>query len=146
MFFLFPAPGPSSNDNPRTSLKTNHRMKERPTTILISTTLSFSHFTANLSVDPLPPTALPTEILPLLSRELKTRVQRLMHTDGEKKGLGSAGVGRSGRRMVHEKGGDGGQQSAELRQSLDIVRHGLKQGCLMLNGGEFKMKWDTLLL
>lgn len=97
-------------------------MKEPLTTELISINLSFSHFTANLSVDPLPTAALPTEILPLLCRELKTRVQRLVHTDSEKEGLGSDGVGRSGGCMVREKGGDGGQQSAEFRQSLDIVR------------------------
>lgn len=64
-----------------------------PTTKFISIPFSFSHFTANLPIDPLPTVILPTEILPLFSREFKTWVQWLVHTNGEKEGLGGEDIG-----------------------------------------------------
>lgn len=95
--------------------------KELPTTKFIPIPLFFSHFTANFPVNPLPTVALPTQLLPLLSRELKARVQWLVHTDREKEGFGSKDVRRSGGGMVREEVGDGGQQHAEFRQSLQIL-------------------------
>lgn len=94
---------------------------ELPTTKFISIPLFFSRFTANFPINPLPTVALSTEIFPLLSRELMTRVQWLVHTDRQKEGLGSKDVRRSGGGMVREEVGDGGQQHAEFRQSLQFL-------------------------